>query len=208
MDKNEINRLMIESVSRLEGILNAFPLADGDHQRILAIEQDAEDRSLMGLGKVVNSGVRTVLTCDPAYVALTSMKFNWGCHATLVLKKGQEVVGEEVRDKEAIERLSKLKNVWFMHKNFVVYRDKISFPSDIMKKICHFEIPHHSWDLPEEVNLPSHCPIFATPATPCDLYLKEKYFKGQDERGLGTILIGLKKNINNLKCKDPRLNTP
>ena len=148
----------------------------------------------MGLGKVVNSGVREVLNSELIYVALTNMDFDWGCDPSLVLKKGEEVVGEEVRDKEVIARLSNQKNVWFMHQNFVVYKDKLSFPQDIMKKICHFEIPYlpAEWCTIEDDNFQCHSIIYANPATPCDVYLKEQYFGGLDKRGLGTILVGVK----------------
>ncbi len=183
---------VIDSIRKVEGLVNAFAVTDEDRKQILAIEQDAEDRSLMGLGKVINSGVRNVLNYDLAYVALTNVNFNWGGHATLVLKKGQDVVGEEVRDQEKIDRLSKQKNVWFMHKNFVVYRDKVSFPSDIMQKICHFEIPHHSVDWLMSNNLKKYNCIFASPATLCDVYLKERYFNEKDDKEHGTILVGLK----------------
>ncbi len=198
MDKNDINELMISTFKKVNGIVDSLPLFDEDRRQIIDIEKDAEKRSLMGLGKVINTGVREVLGCDLIYVALTNMDFDWGNNPTLTLKKGQEIVGEEVRDKDLIARLSKEKNVWFMHKSFVVYKDKISFPHDIMKKICHFEIPclPGHWCVPEEEDFQCHPIIFANPATPCDVYLKERYFEGIDERGFGTILIGIKqKNV-------------
>ena len=34
--------------------------------------------------------------------------------------------------------------------------------------------------------------IYANPTTPCDIFLENSYFKGLDERGQGTILIGVK----------------
>jgi hypothetical protein len=123
------------------------------------------------------------------------MDFNWGC-PTLVLKKGQEVVGEEVRDEEVIAGLSNQKNVWFMHKNFVVYKDKISFPQDIMKKICQFETPSlpAQWCIVEDEQLQCYPIIYANPSTPSDVFLKNQYFSGLDERGLGTILVGAKQS--------------
>ena len=193
MEKSEIDQLILSRFKQVQGIVEVFRVSDEDRDRILDIEQDAEDRSLMGLGKVINSGVRKVLNDEFLYVALTDMKFEWGCHSSLVLKKGNEVVGQEIRDKEEIERLTGKENVWFMHRNFVVFKDKISFPGDIMKKICHFEIPGHSgeWCQPEHGSFTCSSAVYANPATPCDVFLKEKYFKGIDERGLGTVLIGI-----------------
>jgi hypothetical protein len=194
MDKNETDALMVSTLEKVRGIVKARPFAYEDHSKIMEIEQDAEKRSLMGLGKVVNTGVREVLNCDLIYVALNDMDFDWGCHATLVLKKGDQVVGEEVRDEEIIASLSNRKNVWFMHKNFVVYKDKMSFPQDIMQKICYFEIPGlpAEWCLLDDNTLQCHSIIYANPCTPSDIFLKEQYFNGLDERGFGTILVGIK----------------
>ena len=134
MDKNETDALMVSTMENVKGIIKSMTVAFEDLLKIMEIEEDAENRSLMGLGKVINVGIREVLKCDPIYVALSNMDFDWGRHATLVLKKGDEVVGAEVRDEKLIARLSKQKNVWFMHKNFIVYKDKMSFPQDIMQK--------------------------------------------------------------------------
>jgi len=192
IDRMKANTLMIAALKKVKGIVDVSPLLEKDRQEVLGIEEDAEKHSLMGMGKVVNVGVREVLTCDLIYAALTDMEFEWGC-PSLILKKGEEVVGEEVQDDEIIASLSKKENVWFMHKNFVIYKDKISFPQDIMKKLCHFEIPcgPAEWRVLEESDFSCHSIVYTTPTTPCDIFLKNNYFEGLDERGLGTILIGV-----------------
>ena len=194
MDRKIIDEMMITALKKAKGIAEASPFSSEDCQKIIDIEQDAEKRSLMGLGKVVNTGVRAVLNCDLIYVALTNMVFEWGYHPSLVLKKGQELVGEEVRDERVIARLSNKKNIWFMHENFVVYKDKVLFPHDLIRNICHFEIPSipAEWCVVEDDRFQCHSIIFANPATPADIFLKEQYFNGLDERGLGTILVGVK----------------
>ena len=194
MDRKKTDNLIKRVLDKAKGIKDSHPLLDDDCQRIIEKEQEAEERSLMGLGKVINTGVREVLNCDLIYAALTTMDFEWGCRATLVLKKDQEVVGEEVRDQAVIAALSKKENVWFLHKNFVVYKDKITFPQDIMKKVCYFEIPCLPADFCMLENEKFECSsiLYANPSTLCDLFLKEKYFAGLDEKGLGTILVGVK----------------
>ena len=193
MDKNEADTVMVSTLEKVKGIVKASPFAAEDRRKIMEIEEDAEKRSLMGLGKVINVGVREVLKCDRIYVALNNMDFDWGCHATLVLKKGDEVVGAEVRDEEMIAKLSKQKNVWFMHKNFIVYKDKMTFPQDIMQKICYFEIPclPAEWCLVEDNTFECNSIIYANPCTPSDIFLKEQYFNATDEKGCGTILVGI-----------------
>jgi hypothetical protein len=191
MDREIINEIILEALTRGNGIKKVCRLRNEDYPVILQKEQEAEERSLMGLGKVLNTGVRKVLQYDFVYAAVTTMEFDWGVHSTLVLKKGHETVGEEVRDEALIAELSKKENVWFLHKNFVVYKDKICFPQDIMKKTCHFEIPclPAEFCILEDHRFECRSIFYANPSTLCDVYLKEQYFNGIDERGLGTILV-------------------
>ncbi len=185
---------MIAALSKVKGLIHSRPLSDEDRQRVLDIEQEAEKKSLMGLGNVINTGVREVLTCDLIYVALTNMNFEWSCRSTLILKKGQELAGEEIRDQKAITELSKRQDVWFMLDNFVIYKDKIAFPDDIINKVCYFETPCFpaEWCIVEDDKFRCQSIIFANPVTPCDLFLKKKYFITMEEKGLGTILVGVK----------------
>ncbi|MGO9313688.1 MAG: hypothetical protein ACLQBD_32895 [Syntrophobacteraceae bacterium] len=194
LEREKADELVLEALKRVKGIAEAKPFADEDRRKVVDLEHEAEAKSLMGLGKVINAGIREVTKCDWIYVALTDMDFVWSCQSNLVMKKGDDVVGEEVTDKETISRLAGNKNVWFMHKNFVVYKDKVSFPQDVMKKICYFEIPCHpaDWCIIGEGELQCHSIVFGSPSTPCDIFLKDQYFHGADVKGSGTVLIGVK----------------
>ena len=193
MDPEQIDKILTVAFSKVEGLINTSPFSNDDRPKMLDIEQEAEKNAFMGLGNVINAGVREVLACGLIYVALTNMDFEWGCGPSLVMKKGEELVGEEVRDKQRLAELSNRKDVWFMHQNFVVYKDKVSFPQDLMKKICHFEIPGlpAEWCLVEDENFECRSIIYANPSTLGDIYLKKQYFNEIDEKGLGTILIGV-----------------
>jgi hypothetical protein len=193
LSRQKTDELIIMALKKVTGIAGAVPLLDEDRRRVLEIEREAEERSLLGLGKVINIGVQEVMKCALIYVAMTDMNFDWTRHSNLNLKKGSVLVGEEVRDEEKICRLAEDKNVWFMHKNFVVYKDKVSFPQDIMKKVCHFEIPSlpADWCVVEGGEFQCKSIVYGCTATPGDVFLKEKYFKGKDEKGSGTILVGV-----------------
>ena len=193
MGNRTIDIIIVEALEQTEGISRAALVADDDRAQILVCEEEAEKRSLMGLGKVINTGVREILTCDAIYVALTHMSFDWGCHATLVLKKGDQIVGEEVREPARLEELRKMPNAWFMHKNFVIYKDRINFPQDVMRKICHFEIPGLAadWLRPQGGEELYTVAGSAVPATLGDMFLKERYFDGCDAHGTGTLLLGI-----------------
>lgn len=184
------DELILAALHRVKGIAQAVALANADRQKLRQIEAEAEAQSLLGLGKVVNTGVQEVLECDWVYVGLTGMDFDWACRPNLLMKKGDEVVGEEVTDKDTIDNLKQQENVWFLHKNFVVYKDRVSFPQDVMKKICYFEIPCHPASWP--VDMECHSIVYGSPSTPGDVFLKNHYFQGKDVRGTGTVLIGVK----------------
>ena len=195
MDSVKADAAMIPALKKVKGIVDVSPVSKEDRQEVLRIEEEAEKQSLMGLGKVISTGVREVLTFDLVYVALMDVEFHGGGSGlSLILKKGEEGVGEGVEDDEVIARLSKMDNVWFLHKNFVIYKDKVSFPQDIMKKLCHFEIPSFpaEWHVLEGIDFSYRSIIYAIPTTPTDIFLKNSYFEGLDQWGLGTILIGVK----------------
>lgn len=175
------------------GIINSCLVFDSDRKKILKLEEEAETRSLMGLGKVINTGVRKALESDLMLLGLTTPKFSWGSSSSLVLKKGDILVGKELYDEKKITELQRDKNIWFLHKHFYIDKSKISFPGDIMKKVCHFEITGFSsdWFLSCEEKTGKLQSLASYPSTLCDVYLKERYFDNLDERGLGTLLIGL-----------------
>ena len=61
MNRKMIDGAMISALGNVKGIVNSCPLSSDDHPSILEKEREAEERSLMGLGKVVNTGVREIL---------------------------------------------------------------------------------------------------------------------------------------------------
>jgi NAD-dependent dihydropyrimidine dehydrogenase PreA subunit len=193
MNQDErFDELIQDALGQVKGMLRVAAVAQEDRREIQNIEEEAESRSLMGLGKVINVGIREVLGCDFVYVVLTNRDFEWSCRANLVMKKGDEIVGEEVSDPAVIESLSEDKNVWFLHRNFAVYKDKIAFPRDVMQKVCHFEIPLHSADWCRVDDTGRLSIVYGSPSTPCDTFLKQRYFGADDELGAGTVLVGVK----------------
>ena len=82
MDKKAANAALLEAVKNSRGIVEVAAFLSEDRKKIMDIETDAEERSLMGLGKVINTGVREVLNCELIYVALNNMDFWLGtsCH--------------------------------------------------------------------------------------------------------------------------------
>ena len=195
INSKSIDTKIILALKEGKGIMDVHRLLDQHREKILQIEEEAQEKSFLGLGIVINTGVKDVLDCELVYVALRNMEFEWrGEFPHLVMKKGQAIVGEEILDKDRIAKIQKENDVWLMGGSFVVYKDKVEFPHDILKKVCHFETPAIpvQWCTIED-NRYRCCDIIScNPTTPTDLFLKQEYFGGKDEAGLGTTLVGVK----------------
>ena len=50
--------LIIRTMLSVHGVVRVSRIPDDDRREILVLEEEAEKRSLMGLGKVLNVGVR------------------------------------------------------------------------------------------------------------------------------------------------------
>lgn len=181
---------ILDCIRAIKGILAAFELEHVDRFQLLDIETEAEKKAFMGMGMCYNSGIRDVLRTKHVFLAITTMEFEWGCQSHMLLKKDDEVVGEEVRDPSRIEDLQKQPNVFFLHRNFVIYKDKVNFPGDIVAKKCCFELPAHGAEecLPGLEEFGHY--IFCFPSTAGDVFLKKRYFDEKDEWGTGTVLFG------------------
>jgi hypothetical protein len=180
----------LTSVKGLKGIQDAFVLQEADRFALYDIELEAEKKSFMGMGLTYNSGIREVLRRPVVVLAITTVEFEWGCQSVLVLKKGDEIVGQEVSDPDRIQELRNCPDVHFLHRNFVIYKDRVRFPQDIVEKKCCFELP--CMETKDSIpGLKQMGPgVYCFPSTPGDIFLKGRYYGGLDERGTGTVLFG------------------
>lgn len=188
---------LLAALDSVEGIVATKTLRNADRDKVLEIEERAGKQAFMGLGCVVNTGVALVLSCQPVFVCLTDMTFDWGCQSALILTKEGRLAGEEIRDESRLTHLQEDPNAWFMHPNFVIYKDRIDFPRDLMRNRCRFEIPALPadwWVWRDEI--PHVERWSAMPATPSDLFLKKRYFDVPKGDGFGTVLVGARPRLN------------
>lgn len=184
---------ILSGLGSLTGVVQADPLNSRHCLQLYEIELEAEKKAFMGIGRVFNSGIRDVLSSPLVIVCFTNTDYNWGCHSNMVLKKGDEVVGEEVYDPRVIRAMEKRSDIWFLHRNFAVYKGKVNFPRDVTEKRCFFEYPAIYPEPGELAGLPDTFEYSFTHATvPGDQYLKKSLYDGKDEPGLGTVLFGIR----------------
>ena len=127
------------------------------------------------------------------YAAVTSMGFDWGCNASLVLKKGDQVVGEEVRDASVIQNLTRRRQRMVPAPEFRRLQGQDPVSPGLTEKICRFEIPSLpvDWCAVHRRDGQPVVLIYCNPSAPGDLFIKERYFEPSQEEGLGTILVGM-----------------
>jgi len=66
-----------------------------------------------------------------------------------------------------------------------------------MNKICHFEIPWlpAHWCAMDETRLCCKPMVYASPALPDELFLKERHFEGRNEKDWGRFLSALTSGV-------------
>ncbi len=176
----------------IPGVDPVFLLDEADRFKLLEIEPGAEKKSFLGLGKAYNSGIREIIACPVVILGFTSKAFSWGCESHILLKKDDRVVGEEIWDPNKIRELESLPDIWFLHRNFVVYKSRVDFPRDVVEQRCCFELPAVLFEQELE-GMPPDCEcIVCYPSTRGDVFLKETYLAGKGERGTGTALFGIR----------------
>lgn len=182
---------ILSGLNRLKGVVKTAVLDDALCHRLYHIELAAEKKAFMGMGRVFNSGIREVLASPLVLVCFTNRDYHWGCHSHMVLKKEDEIVGEEVHDPHRIRLLKQRADVWFLHRNFVIYKGRVDFPRDVVEKRCFFEYPAVRPDsegrMPDTVDY-----LVSYPTVPGDLFLKETLYDKRDDHGLGTALYGIR----------------
>jgi hypothetical protein len=193
MDVSMSEPQLIQKLTDRQGIVEVHPLHEVDRQNVARIEKEVEATSLMGLGAVVNVGVDRVLGHARVFVALTDEQFDLGDHPSIVLKKGDHVVGEEIRDQDKIAKMQGQSDVLLLGKFFVVYKNRIRFPHDLVTRICRFELPHVAvdWCGFEDDNASQGEAVVSSVSAQSDVFLKSRYFGGIRGDDLGTILIGV-----------------
>jgi hypothetical protein len=184
---------LIQKLTDRQGIVEVHSLHELDRPKVARIEKEVEATSLMGLGAVVNVGVDRVLEHTRVFVALTDEQFNLGDHPSIVLKKGDQVVGEEIRDQDKIAIMQGQSDVLLLGKFFVVYKNRIRFPQDLVTRICRFELPHAAvdWCCLEDDDAVQREAVVSSVSAQSDIFLKSRYFGGVRGDELGTILIGV-----------------
>ncbi|MDI9610811.1 MAG: hypothetical protein QFX36_05735 [Archaeoglobales archaeon] len=176
---------VMDFLKSLKGVEDLKLLTESERKEILRIEEQAEKASLMGLMPGINQGVREALLRTFVLAGITNDEFEWPIKGTVRFVYKGEVIGEEIRDKEELEKLKSEGNR-VIGDIFVLYSEKIAKLGITDLRIATLVIPplELSW-----LNKVPHAKrvVVGSPSTPSDLYIKKLMnWKG----GGGSVLIG------------------
>lgn len=169
-------------------------LTSEEKDRLLAVEEVAEDKIAYGMCKTSNNGLKEALLRDfTAVLLIDSSTYEYPHHPSMVMVYDDIVVGEQIKDPAKQEEMRKDRKNFFLWDEFVVYTLLLPREKEAKQRLRMVYKPM-------EVNqLDSvHCvdeAVFGTPSTEGDTLLKELMNSGETHSDIGTCVIGFNKTV-------------
>lgn len=176
---------IFEFLKTVRGIEDLKLMTESEKKELMKIEERAEKASLMGLMPGINQGVREALSRTFVIAGITNDDLEWPIKGTVRFVYRGEIIGEEIRDCEELERLKREGNR-VIGDIFVLYSEKIQKLGirDLRETTLVIPPLELSW-----IDKVPHakCVVVGSPSTPSDLYIKKIM---NWTRGGGSIVIG------------------
>lgn len=173
----------VNGLSKIGGIVRVKELTEEEKNEVLRLECESEKGVLMGLCQGINEGLREALKKRKVYACATDMSFVWPNSTYIKITCGEELIGEDVNDKERLERLKAEGHL--IAGTLVFYRDKMRLFKDRRDETRVHILP---------LEIPDVCgkkAIVGSPSPPTDLYLKKRMGISTEDKELGTVIIGV-----------------
>ncbi|MCS7144979.1 MAG: hypothetical protein NZ879_08180, partial [Archaeoglobaceae archaeon] len=98
---------IFEFLKTVRGIEDLKLMTESEKKELMKIEEKAEKASLMGLMPGINQGVREALSRTFVIAGITNDDLEWPIKGTVRFVYRGEIIGEEIRDCEELERLKR-----------------------------------------------------------------------------------------------------
>lgn len=182
-------KTILDILSHDDGVVTSRLLSKEEKRRILDKEKEAEDRILFGMCKSLNEGVRDAITSEytVALIIDTSV-FQYPHHPHMSIVWEDQIVGEQVNDDEKIMELKKDRFNFFLWDTFVIYIKKLpKAPKDRdrIRFVYRRRVPLQLKGVSDVSN-----PVFGTPSTETDLFIKNMLHIEVKDAVIGTCLVG------------------
>ena len=180
---------VLKSLRECRGVLAMKVLSERDKEKILDVESEVEEKTVFGMCKSLNKGVRGSLQREfTVAMVIQTSAFEYPHHPYMSMICGDQVVGELVNDEKRIEKLKKNPTNLFLWKNFVVYIRKLPRDPEERKKMRVVYLPREPIQLRGLQHLRNS--VFGTPSTEGDTLIKSMLCIESKESVLGTCLVG------------------
>ncbi len=181
----DINNILVN----IEGFVSFIKIDQKDIQKILNMEQKAENLTALGTILAENQGVRNALSRKVvyaiAYYSIFFSNFKDDITSSVIMTSGKDILGEEITDLNKLNELKKRNDAVIIGSSFVLYPDKIRRSTAEAKIV-----------LPERSFLPLQSLSYAknivsgSPSPPVDNYLKMKMNVNCNDPDIGTVIVG------------------
>jgi len=171
------------------GVLAIKVLTEEEKKRILHVESKAEDRTVFGMCKSFNKGLRESLKRkNTVALVIQTSDFDYPHHPYMNIVSGDQVIGELVYDKEKITELREDPNNFFLWDNFFVNRKKIPRDLEERRKMRVVYLPREPLQLRGMQSVANA--VFGTPSTEGDTLIKRMLNSKTEGTTIGTCLVG------------------
>jgi len=187
-------RNVLDKLEGCRGVLSVRLLDEEEKDCIMRVEGQAEDKTLWGMCKSLNQGLREAVSRKYTIaMVIDTSKFEYPHHPYTRMECEDLIVGEQVMDEEKIKELKKDPTNLFLWNEFVVYVKKIPRDPERRKKLRVVFLPRAP---PQLTSTPSvEKGVFGVPSVEGDLEIK-KLLGVKDERPeIGSCVIGLEVKI-------------
>jgi hypothetical protein len=176
-----------QKLRSIEGIIDVWRVADSDRKTILELEHRSNRSAGLMIGvEIVNKGAESVLSRKYVVCVNHSQVLRHPPAPILTLAAGGDIVGEEVWEKERIDRLHDDPDALFLGRGFVLFKNRVN-----RTKQKHLSFEYGPQDFPEIRTIQGVCDVASATISPAaDLHIKQIARWDTSDPDRGTVLIG------------------
>jgi hypothetical protein len=178
---------VVYKLRSIDGIIDIWHVEDSDKKAILELEKSANENAGLAIGvEIVNKGAAVALQREFVLCVNHSPVLRHPSKPILILAAGEEVVGEEVWEKDRLASLHADSNALFLGRGFVLFKDRVN---RLRERRLRFE--YGPQDFPEVGTIQGVRDVVSATISPAaDVYVKRMAKWSTTDPDIGTVLIG------------------
>ncbi|MGD0072293.1 MAG: OsmC family protein [Candidatus Bathyarchaeia archaeon] len=179
-------------VKECKGVCSIVKVLDEEERKKLLELETAEEGNLIQFGaSIQNQGMKEVLSRDVVLLVVNDNNFEYK-DPTIILKAGEEVVGEEIFDPAKLNEMKGKPGYLITGKGFVIYTHKFRGKKGLKVQFITlpFSFPYEGLKKGSAEVKGATDFICGWPSRSVDLYLKKAHNIETQDLKLGTLLFG------------------